>query len=532
MPYDLDRLQGDIAQVQHDDAGFGTGRLVAANLILTAAHVLWRNEVDRKARIPPKINGWKVRLAKQYRSGEWRFSHGHRVVWHDALHDFALIQLCDVEGRPLNPPLFPSLALRIATVERNNSHEVEARGYPQASKERRIGEVEFGPRKLLPAFGRLSAAEAHEPLLLGVDGYDVPDDPHAGWSGMSGSTVLLRDASDTELIWVFGVVQEVPAHFQGQLRVARLAEVWRRNSEFRKLLTVAGVAEQSPEEPPNFPGNSVPAISTSGNTRRDVHYMIGDIGDHFVPRIKEYREAKAAILTGGRTIALTTALQGAGGYGKTTIANALCRDPDIQREFSGGVLRVELSKATRDVSAHVLQLIELLDPGYHRHGATDPSMAADLLAEVIGTRRILLVIDDVWWPDQLSPFSRGGSNCVRLVTTRIPSVLPRDHISIVIDRMTMEEALGVLSGPRAAGVTSVARRQLGSLAATLGFWAQMLAIAGGWITTRVERGEKLETAIEVFKDRLDRRGLSGFEPANETQRVLRCLVWVETASGG
>jgi hypothetical protein len=44
MSYDLTRLQSDIAQLQHDAAGFGTGRLVAENLILTAAHTLWNKD--------------------------------------------------------------------------------------------------------------------------------------------------------------------------------------------------------------------------------------------------------------------------------------------------------------------------------------------------------------------------------------------------------------------------------------------------------------------------------------------------------
>ena len=68
MPYAvLDRLQRDIAQLQHDDAGFGTGRLVAENLILTAAHTLWNNEKGTG----PELDGWQVRLARDRGAGPW-----------------------------------------------------------------------------------------------------------------------------------------------------------------------------------------------------------------------------------------------------------------------------------------------------------------------------------------------------------------------------------------------------------------------------------------------------------------------------
>jgi hypothetical protein len=41
MPYDLDLIQGDAAQVQNSSIGsFGSGRLIATNLVLTAAHAL------------------------------------------------------------------------------------------------------------------------------------------------------------------------------------------------------------------------------------------------------------------------------------------------------------------------------------------------------------------------------------------------------------------------------------------------------------------------------------------------------------
>jgi hypothetical protein len=83
--------------------------------------------------------------------------------------------------------------------------------------------------------------------------------------------------------------------------------------------------------------------------------MQGDLSADFVPRPEEYRPLKAAVLTQvpNRTVALTTALLGAGGYGKTTLANALCCDDDVRFEFSDGILRAEIGKERNDVTGLV-----------------------------------------------------------------------------------------------------------------------------------------------------------------------------------
>jgi len=234
MPYDLTRLQSDIAQLKHDDAGFGTGRLVAENLILTAAHTLWNKEKGTG----PELAGWQVRLTRDRRADGWRFRRGNRVIWHDHARDLALILLVDPEGGPLRP----ELRLRVATVSGSNVHAVEARGYPRASKQAE------GPRDLTPALGRLTAADRDRPLRFGVDSSDLPNNPHAGWPGMSGSAVLLQDWPDQDEIWVYGVVQAVPANFDGQLSVARFADAW-QDAIFRRLLVAAGAPDKDAEDP-------------------------------------------------------------------------------------------------------------------------------------------------------------------------------------------------------------------------------------------------------------------------------------------
>ena len=69
-----------------------------------------------------------------------------------------------------------------------------------------------------------------------------------------------------------------------------------------------------------------------GEIRR-APWMSGDEPpDGFVLRPAEYEALKEAVLTTppGKPVALTTALVGAGGYGKTVLANVLCRDDDLR----------------------------------------------------------------------------------------------------------------------------------------------------------------------------------------------------------
>jgi pimeloyl-ACP methyl ester carboxylesterase len=59
----------------------------------------------------------------------------------------------------------------------------------------------------------------------------------------------------------------------------------------------------------------------------------------FVQRPLEFEALKKKLLSAkGDAVAVTAALRGAGGYGKTTLAKALAHDPDVQIAYSDGVL--------------------------------------------------------------------------------------------------------------------------------------------------------------------------------------------------
>ncbi len=97
----------------------------------------------------------------------------------------------------------------------------------------------------------------------------------------------------------------------------------------------------------------------------------------------------------------------------------------------------------------MLTSIELLTG--ERPGLETINAAAAKLGETLSDRRILLIVDDVWREQDLRPFLQGGPNCVRLVTTRIDSVLPAIGCSPAGRRDAGGEALSLLVRRPAAG---------------------------------------------------------------------------------
>ncbi len=268
---------------------------------------------------------------------------------------------------------------------------------------------------------------------------------------------------------------------------------------------------------------------------RRVPYMAGGPPpDGFVPRPAEYDALKRAILAtdGSGTVALTTALRGAGGYGKTTLANALCRDEEVRFAFADGILRVEIGHERDDVTGLVVDLIERLDPKGRRPGYVTAAAAAEHLGALIGEARLLMVIDDVWREAQLQPFLIGGPRCVRLVTTRLPQVLPVGHTAIDVDAMRAAEAARLLSTGLPVADDPAAHRHLAALAKRLGGWALMLGIANGWLRLRIGLGEAPAAAVARFEERLDKRGLTAFDPKDEASRNRAIKACVEASLDG
>jgi hypothetical protein len=111
--------------------------------------------------------------------------------------------------------------------------------------------------------------------------------------------------------------------------------------------------------------------------------------EDFVERRAEFGALKKLLLDRkGDAVAITAALQGAGGYGKTTLANALAHDADIHDAYLDGVLWVTLGEKPESLLLIISDLITRLT-------GTQPDLntinAASAFGEALGDRRTC------WW---------------------------------------------------------------------------------------------------------------------------------------
>ncbi|MEM6945645.1 MAG: NB-ARC domain-containing protein, partial [Pseudomonadota bacterium] len=225
---------------------------------------------------------------------------------------------------------------------------------------------------------------------------------------------------------------------------------------------------------------------------------------HHVPRQGLFDEIRGQLLSDeGGPVAMTSALHGRGGFGKTTLAAMVAQDAEIRDGFIDGVFWVTLGRET----THVLGTIETLVRRMTGtpQGFTDVNSAAEHLAKLLDHRDALVIVDDVWRRSDLEPFLTATRNASLLVTTRDDTVLPRDVDPFTVDRLTAPEALELLS--RGLSPDAAETVQLAAFAETFWHWAQLLAIANDILVQRVARRQNLATALEALTKELRTTGL-------------------------
>ena len=261
-------------------------------------------------------------------------------------------------------------------------------------------------------------------------------------------------------------------------------------------------------------GVSRPAAGGAGGRRRP--WMAPPV-DRMVDRAELAGWLLAALTgPGPAEVGLTTGLAGAGGFGKTRLASWACHRPEVGRRYPGGLLWVTVGQQVRgaELAERVNDLAVALSG--QRPAISDPDTAGAELGRLLDEHGapVLLVVDDVWEQAQLRPFRFGGRACTRLVTTRIPDLLPAGSAQVRVDAMSPEQAR-LLVGDGVAGLAVEAADRLACLA---GRWPVLLNLLNGVLRRRVAGGQPPGEAAEEVATQLAAGGPAAFDPARPGDR--------------
>lgn len=184
---------------------------------------------------------------------------------------------------------------------------------------------------------------------------------------------------------------------------------------------------------------------------------------------EELSDVVNALTAGGKSVALTTGLTGAGGFGKTMLAAKACRHRDVVRHFRRRIVWITVGQKTEGpaLADRISEVIRNLGGD----GVTfrDPEQAGHALAATLAAKRgsFLLVVDDVWKDPQLAPFKAAGQLARLLVTTRRPQILDTidpppqrvvvDVVNTVVARRILQRGLPPIAGATEQEILNLAK---------------------------------------------------------------------------
>lgn len=241
--------------------------------------------------------------------------------------------------------------------------------------------------------------------------------------------------------------------------------------------------------------------------------MVAPRSGRFVDRpdlIAALIEAVVTQPTGAGPVALC----GTGGFGKSTIAEELCRRPEMAARFPDGDLWVTIGQLSSDaaLTSKINDLSFVLSG--ERPAISDPNLAGFHLGELLSRSARLIVIDDVWDFAHLHPFLLGGPNCLRLVTTRNRSALPEDAVVVTVDAMERAEARQLLL----SGLGEVPQQHVDRVLRLTGRWAVLLGLVNGAVRGYAAGGESAGDALDRVARQLDEGGPETFDIGSPNDR--------------
>ncbi len=185
-----------------------------------------------------------------------------------------------------------------------------------------------------------------------------------------------------------------------------------------------------------------------------------------------------------------TALNGLPGVGKTALSITLAHDAKVREYFKDGILWVGLGPHP-DIPVLLSHWTTLLGLSTAEIGAVDTHETwARALHTAIGTRKMLLVIDDAWTVEDALTFKVGGPNCAHLVSTRFPTIateIAPGHATMI--RELSEQEGVTLLNTLAPGIAEHAGQMITDLVQAVGGLPLALTLMGNYLRKQAHGGQ-------------------------------------------
>ena len=236
---------------------------------------------------------------------------------------------------------------------------------------------------------------------------------------------------------------------------------------------------------------------------------------NYIRRVDAFEKAKSELVSASKdeTGNLTVALKGPGGFGKTTLATDLIRDPEIRQLFPG-IAWLNVGETPRSVEL-LRNLIFQCRGTEAKTGYIDEVKLelVQIFNEFDG--KILVVLDDVWTEHDAYTLRRVHPNVCYLITSRIEaSLLNTTESKILIDESDKATCQDIFCStlPDQVIIPEDVLEQIRHLVVTrLGCWPLLINLVASDLAGQLNKKKPLKAALRDINDRLTEEGLEDFD---------------------
>jgi len=139
---------------------------------------------------------------------------------------------------------------------------------------------------------------------------------------------------------------------------------------------------------------------------------------------------------------ITLSLTGAPGFGKTTLAVALCNHPDVKETFTDGIVWIELGPQAKHPNVMLNDLYCRMIGSNFEHINDAEDKIRNLTKNF---QNMLVIIDDVWEADDAKIIMKTFPFSKIIITTRVSNLSIPVRQKVDVGSMTVEEAVYLMT---------------------------------------------------------------------------------------